>query len=251
MSNKLKIVIVGGTSSIAEHCARIWLQKYECELILLGRNIDKLQRVMNDLQVRHPKSDIQIQCVKFLDAQAIQKMIQVLNQKGAIDIALIAHGSLPNQEQCEKDILNCQNALEINAISPVLFTEAIIECMIECNHGKIAVIGSVAGDRGRKSNYVYGASKALIETYLQGVQHRLALINSQVTATLVKPGPTATPMTVGIRGKGKLASPEQVAQDIVQAIQKSKVMIYTPKKWWIIMSIIKRLPFLIFKRIDV
>ena len=251
MSNKLRILIVGGTSTIAEHCARVWLKQQPCELILLGRDSEKLQRVINDLKVRNPDANVQMQRVNFLDAQAIQTCIQTLNQQAAIDIALIAHGSLPNQEQCQIDLVQCQQSIEVNAISPVLFTEAIAQYMIERNHGKLAVIGSVAGDRGRKSNYIYGASKAFIDTYVEGLQHRLALTNSKVTTTLIKPGPTATPMTAGITGKGKLASPEQVAQDIVHAIEKGKKTVYTPKKWAIIMMIIRNLPFFLFKKMDI
>ena len=251
MSNKLRILIVGGTSTIAEHCARVWLKQQPCELILLGRDSEKLQRVINDLKVRNPDANVQMQRVNFLDAQAIQTCIQTLNQQAAIDIALIAHGSLPNQEQCQIDLVQCQQSIEVNAISPVLFTEAITQYMIERNHGKLAVIGSVAGDRGRKSNYIYGASKAFIDTYVEGLQHRLALTNSKVTTTLIKPGPTATPMTAGITGKGKLASPEQVAQDIVHAIEKGKKTVYTPKKWAIIMMIIRNLPFFLFKKMDI
>lgn len=251
MSNKLRILIVGGTSTIAEHCARVWLKQQPCELILLGRDSEKLQRVTNDLKVRNPDANVQMQLVNFLDAQAIKTCIQTLNQQAAIDIALIAHGSLPNQEQCQIDLAQCQQSIEVNAISPVLFTEAIVQCMIERNHGKLAVIGSVAGDRGRKSNYIYGAAKALIDTYVQGLQHRLALINSKATVTLIKPGPTATPMTAGITGKGKLASPEHVAQDIVHAIETRKAGVYTPKKWAIIMRIIRILPFFLFKKMDI
>lgn len=251
MSNKLRILIVGGTSTIAEHCARVWLKKQPCELILLGRDSEKLQRVINDLKVRNPDANVQMQLINFLDVQAIQTCIQTLNQQAAIDIALIAHGNLPNQEQCQIDLAQCQQSIEVNAISPVLFTEVIVQCMIERNHGKLAVIGSVAGDRGRKSNYIYGASKALIDTYVQGLQHRLALMNSKVTAILIKPGPTATPMTAGITGKGKLASPEHVAQDIVHAIETGKAAVYTPKKWAIIMMIIRNLPFFLFKKMDI
>jgi len=251
MSNKLRILIVGGTSTIAEHCARVWLKQQACELILLGRDSEKLQRVINDLKVRHPDANIQMQLINFLDIQAIQTCIKKLNQQAAIDIALIAHGNLPNQEQCQIDLVQCQQSIEVNAISPVLFTEAIAQYMIERNHGKLAVIGSVAGDRGRKSNYIYGASKAFIDTYVEGLQHRLALTNSKVTTTLIKPGPTATPMTAGIIGKGKLASPEQVAQDIVHAIEKGKKTVYTPKKWAIIMMIIRNLPFFLFKKMDI
>lgn len=251
MSNKPRILIVGGTSVIAEHCARLWLKQQPCELILLGRDQDKLQRVINDLKVRAPHADIELQTLDFLNAAEIQDYINNINQKGAIDIALIAHGNLPNQTLCQNDLIQCQQALEINALSPVLFTEIIVKNMIERNHGKLAVIGSVAGDRGRKSNYVYGASKAMIDKYLQGLQHRLALIGSAVTATLIKPGPTATPMTAGISGKGKLASPEQVANDIVQGISRAKATVYTPGKWALIMLVIRNLPFFVFRKMDI
>ncbi len=251
MYNKPRILIVGATSAIAEHCARLWIKQDACALILLGRDQDKLQRVASDLKVRTPEVEIQLQTVDFLNAAAIQNCINTINQQGAIDLALIAHGNLPDQEQCQNDLTQCQQAIEVNAVSPILFTEIIAKHMIGRNHGKLAVIGSVAGDRGRKSNYVYGASKALIDKYVQGLQHRLALIGSNVTATLIKPGPTATPMTAGISGKGKLASPEQVADDIVQAIDKGKATVYTPGKWAIIMMIIRNLPFFLFKKMDI
>ena len=123
--------------------------------------------------------------------------------------------------------------------------------MLSKNHGRLAVIGSVAGDRGRKSNYIYGASKALIDRYMQGLQHRIGLLGSNVTATLIKPGPTQTPMTAGISGKGKMATPEQVAKDIVDGIHANKRVIYTPSKWAIIMMIIRHLPFFILKKMDI
>lgn len=251
MSNQPRILIVGGTSTIAEHCARLWLKQHPCEIILLGRDQDKLQRVANDLKIRAPQANMQLQTIDFLNAAAIQNCINTINQQGPIDIALIAHGNLPDQDQCQNDIIKCQQAIEVNAISPVLFTEIIAKHMIERNHGKFGVIGSVAGDRGRKSNYVYGASKALIDKYVQGLQHRLALINSNVTVTLIKPGPTATPMTAGISGKGKLATPEQVAEDIISGISKGKKTVYTPGKWALIMLIFRNLPFFLFKKMDI
>lgn len=251
MSKKLTILIIGATSTIAEHCARQWLKQQSCEVILLGRDLDKLQRVERDLKIRAPEASLQLKTIDFLDAEAIQDYIAELYQQQCIDIALIAHGTLPDQEQCQTDLTVCQQAMQVNAISPILFAEAIVKHMIEKDHGKLAVIGSVAGDRGRKSNYIYGASKAMIDTYMQGLQHRLALINAKVQASLIKPGPTATPMTAGISGKGKLASPEQVANDIVQGIQQGRASIYTPGKWALIMLIIRNLPFFLFKKMDI
>jgi short-subunit dehydrogenase len=141
-------------------------------------------------------------------------------------------------------------AISINATSPVLFAEAFALHMQLANHGKMVLIGSVAGDRGRKSNYVYGAAKGLVTRYAQGLQHRFAASNVKVI--LVKPGPTDTPMTAQLKQQGqKLASVEQVAKEIVSGVNKNKLLIHTPFKWKFIMLIISHLPNIIFKKLDI
>ncbi|ALH95127.1 SDR family NAD(P)-dependent oxidoreductase [Acinetobacter equi] len=251
MLNKQKILIIGGTSAIAEQCARQWLSQGMIDAILVGRNQEKLERIVNDLRVRFPQSKIDFQLVDFLSISSIQECINNAYLDSPIDIALIAHGTLPDQILCENKMKDLKQAIEINAFSPVVFAESILNKMIQLDSGKLAVIGSVAGDRGRKSNYVYGASKAFIDRYVEGMQHRLALIKSSVSVTLIKPGPTATPMTEEISGKGKFASPEQVAKEIVKGVLKAKRTIYTPKKWAIIMFVIRHLPFFLFKKMDI
>ena len=114
------------------------------------------------------------------------------------------------------------------------------------------MIGSVAGDRGRKANYLYGASKAFIATYVEGLQHRIALEKSNVTVSLIKPGPTESAMTQHLLTQGKkLAKAEDVAEQIVHGMQLGKRTIYTPTLWRIIMLIIRHLPFFIFKKLDI
>ena len=190
---KKRIVIVGATSAIAEHCARIWIHEPEIELILVARNLDKLACVIADLQVRNPRSIIQKLSINFSDPLKIQNLVDDIFAQGAVDIVLIAHGWLPDQSLCQNNLALCQEALEINGVSPVLFAEAFLSHMKKTNHGVLAIIGSVAGDRGRKTNYVYGAAKSLIATYVQGLQHQFA--GTKVKVILIKPGPTATPMT--------------------------------------------------------
>ena len=122
--------------------------------------------------------------------------------------------------------------------------------MEKANHGALAIIGSVAGDRGRKTNYAYGAAKALVDRYAQGLQHRLAA--TQVKVVLVKPGPTDTPMTAHLKGQGaRLASVESVAQQIVKAVESGKPVVYAPTKWWLIMTIIRLLPRAIFNKLNI
>lgn len=250
MNNKKRIVMIGATSAIAEHCARLWLARQVADLTLVGRDIQRIERVANDLKIRSPQSEIRIVQADFLDPEAICVTVQEIVKTGHVDIVLIAHGSLPEQTECQNNLQTCRDALDINGLSPVLYAEAFAKEMEKVNHGTIALIGSVAGDRGRKSNYVYGAAKGLVTRYTQGLQHRFA--GSGVKVVLVKPGPTDTPMTAHLKDKGaKLAPVENVAQKIVNGVEIGKPVIYAPGKWWLIMMIIRHLPTIIFNKLEI
>ena len=250
MNQKKRIVIVGATSAMATHCARLWVQGQNADVMLIGRNIEKLERLANDLRARSANSIVSVMQTDFTKASDIQLTINAVAASGNIDIALIAHGSLSDQQQCEDDLSICQQELELNGISPVLFAEGFVKKMVAVNHGTVAVIGSVAGDRGRKSNYVYGAAKGLVTRYMQGLQHRLAA--TRVKVVLIKPGPTDTPMTAALKAKGaKLASVEDVADQIVAAVESGKPVVYVPGKWWLIMMIIRHLPAFIFNKMNI
>ena len=172
---------------------------------------------------------------------------ELLKSGSGVDTVLIAHGSLPEQAQCQDDLQACQDALAINGVSPVLYAEAFARHMAQAGQGTIALIGSVAGDRGRKSNYAYGAAKGMVTRYAQGLQHRFA--GTGVRVVLVKPGPTDTPMTAHLKGQGaKLAPVESVAKQMVDGIAAGKPVVYAPKKWWLIMMIIRHLPGFIFNK---
>jgi decaprenylphospho-beta-D-erythro-pentofuranosid-2-ulose 2-reductase len=250
LDNKKRIVIVGATSAIAEQCARLWVQERPSDLTLVGRDSSRLERVAADLRVRSPQSDIRVVQADFLDPVAIQTTADCITAQGAADIVLIAHGSLPEQNHCQNDLQACREALEVNGISPVLYAEAFAKHMAKSNHGTLALIGSVAGDRGRKSNYVYGSAKGLITRYAQGLQHRFAATG--VNVVLIKPGPTDTPMTAHLKRQGaKLASVEDVAQSIAGAIERGQAVVYAPGKWGSIMLIIRHLPRFIFNRLEI
>ncbi|MBC3915863.1 SDR family NAD(P)-dependent oxidoreductase [Undibacterium sp. CY18W] len=256
MNNKKRIVIVGATSAMAEHCARIWVQGVPgvsakpADLTLLGRDATRIERVAADLRVRSQESTIDVVQAEFLDPVAIQATVDKIVAAGAVDIVLIAHGSLPEQANCQNDLQANRDALDINGISPVLYAEAFAKSMLHAGHGTIALIGSVAGDRGRKSNYVYGAAKGLVTRYAQGMQHRFA--GTGVKVVLIKPGPTDTPMTAHLKGQGaKMASVEDVARQIVNGIESGKTVVYAPGKWMLIMMIIRHLPTFIFNKMDI
>lgn len=235
---------------MAEHCARLWVTQAPKSLVLLGRDQAKTERVAQDLRIRSAQSVIAVETTDFLDPGKIRKWVDQLCAKGVPDIVLIAHGSLPDQKECQQDLLQNQQVLQLNGVSPVLFAEAFAGHMEKADKGTLAIIGSVAGDRGRKSNYVYGAAKGLVTRYAQGLQHRLA--NTHVRVVLIKPGPTDTPMTATLKGKGpKMAEVTAVASSIVDGIAKVKPVVYAPAKWAVIMMVIRHLPRLIFNKMDI
>jgi short-subunit dehydrogenase len=245
-----KIVIIGATSAIAAHCAKLWLERGATEIILVGRDKAKTERVAADLRVRSPVCSINVFTTKFCDSAAIQTLVDQVCTPTCPNIVLIAHGSLPDQQRCQQDIGAAREALELNAISPVLFAEAFANRLEKAGKGMLALIGSVAGDRGRKSNYVYGAAKGMVTRYAQGLQHRFA--GTGVNVVLIKPGPTDTPMTAHLKGQGaKLANVDDVAKTIVDGIEQGSAVVYTPVKWALIMMVIRHLPGFIFNKMNI
>lgn len=250
LNTKKRIVIVGATSSIANHCARLWVKESAVDMTLVGRDSAKTELVARDLRVRSPQSFIRVLITDFIDPHAIRQLIDDIVSEGIVHTVLIAHGTLPDQAACQKDQSACYEALTVNGISPVLFAEAFAGHMQKANQGTLAIIGSVAGDRGRKSNYIYGAAKGLVTRYAQGLQHRLS--RTGVKVILIKPGPTDTPMTKHMKQQGsRLARVEDVARLILAGIDKGKSVVYAPAKWAMIMMIIRHLPNFIFKKLEI
>jgi short-subunit dehydrogenase len=240
---------------MAEQCARLWIQKYTAgskslRLTLVGRDFSRTRRVADDLLVRGQQVIVEVMTTNFTCVTAIEKAVENITALAPVDIVLIAHGVLSDQKSCQEDLLTCNSSLQLNGISPVLFAEAFAIHMIAADRGTIAIISSVAGDRGRKSNYVYGAAKGMVSRYAQGMQHRLA--QSAVKVVLIKPGPTDTPMTSNLKAKGqKLASVNHVAEDIVKGIASGKPLVYTPSIWRFIMLAIIHLPRLLFNKLNI
>lgn len=244
-------VIVGATSLIAEHCARLWLSIEGGEMVLLGRQAEKLDALAADLRVRSPLSIIRtVILADFVDAKAISLMVEGLCVERTPDRVLIAHGQLPDQLHCERDLGVCRDAMMINGLSPVLFAEAFACAMQKTGKGTIGLIGSVAGDRGRRSNYVYGAAKGLVSRYAEGLQHRFA--GTEIRIVMIRPGPTDTPMTADFKAKGMALAPaEEVAAVIVSGMAKGLRTVYAPHKWRYIMWVIRHLPFFIMARLAI
>lgn len=241
-----KILIVGATSAIAEATARIFVQRGD-HLFLVGRNPEKLERIRADLEVRGSSNVmVRVMDVNCLDAHA--SMIAEAEQcLGGLDSVLIAHGILSDQAVCQTSVAMTMADLHTNALSVISLLTLLANRFESCGYGVIAVISSVAGDRGRQSNYVYGTAKAAISTFLSGLRQRL--VKSGVRVIIIKPGFVDTPMTANCK-KGMLwAKSEDVARGIVAAIDRGSGVVYLPWFWRAIMFVVIHIPDKIFTRL--
>lgn len=251
MSHRKRTIVVGATSAMAVHCARLWAQRGDTDFVLLGRDAGRLGHVRQDLQTRWPQLKVETTALDLSNPQAISEIARQLGATGPIDRVLIAHGSLADQQACEQDLGLLCDTLMVNGVSPVLLAQAFAKEMAAQPHPSVlGVIGSVAGDRGRKSNFFYGAGKSMVATCLQGLQHRHA--GTLLRCVLLKPGPTRTPMTQGLDiPDSRLASVESVSADIVQAMDRGQAVRYTPAKWRWIMWVIRSMPSVIFNKLNI
>jgi decaprenylphospho-beta-D-erythro-pentofuranosid-2-ulose 2-reductase len=242
-----KVPIIGATSAIAEATARLFAARGD-SLYLVGRNAERLQTMAADLVIRGASAvDTQV-----LNANSLREHRRVLeqaqNQLGRVDIALIAHGTLPDQKACEQNFGLALRELNTNAISVISMLTQLANTMEAQGSGTLAVIGSVAGDRGRQSNYVYGSAKGMVATFTQGLRNRLH--KSGVQVLLIKPGFVDTPMTADFDKSPLWAQPQDIAEGIIKGIDKNKSEIYLPFFWRYIMLIIKMIPEKIFVRLS-
>ncbi len=241
------IVIFGATSAIAQAICRIYATQ-AASFVLVARDATKLQAVQSDLQTRGAKS---VQCIvaDLNDTARHPALVTEVHSKlGRIDLALIAHGVLNNQQECEQSFQATLQALQSNCLSAIsLLTDLANTLERQGGQSTIAVISSVAGDRGRQSNYVYGTAKGAINTFMQGLRNRLA--PKGIAVITIKPGFVDTPMTANIKKGPLFASAETVARAIVSALERGKDEAYVPWFWWGIMLVIRSIPERIFKRL--
>lgn len=239
-------IVVGATSAIAESVCRQWAAR-GYQLFLVARNEAKLADVAQDLKVR---GAARVDCFG-MDVNAFeqhQPCFEAAEKSlGRIDGIFIAHGTLPDQKACEQSFSVARAEIDTNALSVISLCTLAANRFEQQRQGEIAVISSVAGDRGRQSNYVYGAAKGMVSIFLQGLRNRLA--KSGVHVLTIKPGFVDTPMTANFDKGGPLwASADQVASGIVKSIDRQCNVVYLPWFWWIIMNIIRHIPEFIFKK---
>jgi decaprenylphospho-beta-D-erythro-pentofuranosid-2-ulose 2-reductase len=242
-----KILVLGATSGIAEATCRIWAAQ-GASLFLVARNVDKLAAVAADLKVRGA-SYVDTAVADLDDTDKHPELLaHAVNSLTGMDIAYLAHGILGDQNEAEQDFNTAAQIIHTNFMAPVSLLTWLANFCVQRHAGTLAVISSVAGDRGRKSNYLYGSSKAGLSAFLGGLRNRVD--REGVTVLTIKPGPTKTAMTAGMPKSEKFADVDSVAESIVSAVDKYKDTLYVPFQWQPIMFIIRNIPERVFKKLN-
>ncbi len=241
--------MLGATSGIARALGHVMAER-GVDLVLAGRRADELERDAADLAIR-TRARVQVEPFEALDFdghEAFYRRAQAA-AGGPFDGVVLAYGYMADQATTERDFTAARRTLDVNFTSAVSILSLVATEMESRGAGWIAAISSVAGDRGRQSNYTYGASKAGLSAYLGGLRNRLH--KSGVHVLEVRPGFVDTPMTQGLLDPGSplVASPETVARAIDRAIRAKRDIVYTPWFWRGIMTTIRSIPESIFKRL--
>jgi short-subunit dehydrogenase len=240
-----KILVLGATSGIAEATCRIWAAQ-GAQLFLVARNADKLAAVAADLKLRGA-AYVGTAVADLDDTDKHPELLaHAINSLTGMDVAYLAHGLLGDQARAEQDFDHAAQIIFTNFMAPVSLLTWLANYCVQRHAGVLAVLSSVAGERGRKSNYVYGASKAGLTAFLGGLRNRVD--REGVTVLTIKPGPVATPMTAHMNIKK--ADVNQVAQTIVNAIDAKKDNVYVPAMFQPIMFVIRNIPERIFKKLN-
>ncbi len=240
------VLIIGAKSDIAKATAREYA-KNGYDLYLAARNVEELEEFKQDIITRTQK-EVKLVELDILDYKSHQSFYDNLDEKPLGVVSAV--GYLGDQEKAQSDFEEAQKIIDTNYTGVVSLFNIIADNFEKRKSGFIVGISSVAGDRGRKSNYIYGSAKAALTAYLSGLRNRL--YDAQVHVLTVKPGFVATKMTAELDLPEKLtAQPEEVAQDIFKAQQKGKDVLYTKWIWKWVMLIIKLIPEWKFKGMSI
>lgn len=241
-----RVLVIGATSAMATETARIYAAS-GARLFLAGRNAERLEAVAADLRVRGAGT-VETAVLDVADRPRCLAVIDAAwTAFGGLDVALLAHGALPDQARCQTSADAAVEAIEVNFVSAVALLTPLANRFEAARGGCIAVVTSVAGDRGRQSNYVYGAAKGGLDRFLEGLRNRL--FHAGVAVVTLKPGFVDTPMTAGLKQGPLFVGAERAGRDIHRAIERRGDVVYIPWFWRPIMAIIRGLPEAVFKRL--
>ena len=242
-----RVLIIGATSGIASACARSWAEQGD-HLYLAARNGERLNTAAQDLRARGAAS-VASYTVDVRDRQALEAALdECFDTTAAVDIVLVAHGTLPCQSNCEQNTDQALAEFDNNATATIGLLTLVANRLEAQGSGQLVYISSVAGDRGRPSNYLYGSAKAAVNVFCEGLRGRL--FHSGVGVLVVKPGFVTTAMTRDLDLPAALTvEPEVVARDILKAIGRRRHNLYTPWFWRWVMLLIRLLPTSLYKRL--
>jgi short-subunit dehydrogenase len=240
-----RVLIFGATSAIASEVAAIHAERGD-QLHLVGRSADKLRALERRLQ--RPSLQLRTTVADFDDTGAAEALVgRVVAELRGVDAALLAHGLLGDQLESERDFGEAERIIRANFTSAVALLVPLVNALEAQRSGRLGVITSVAGERGRPRNYTYGASKAALGVYLQGVRSRLH--GTDVSVTTIKLGPVDTPMTATHAKNALFAKPPEVARDIVRAMDGGRAEVFVPRRWAAIMPVVRNTPEWLFQKL--
>lgn len=243
-----RIIILGATSGIALEVQRL-LARRACELLMVARSGRRLTEIQADLLVRGAARVLTYQADLSCVAQHAGVFEFASRNFPDFDTVFLAYGSMHEQKVAATSIPVLLEELQVNFVSAAAVVTLFAADLERRRTGCIAAISSVAGDRGRRPNYVYGAAKGGLSLFLQGLRSRL--YPAGVRVITIKPGQVRTPMTDALANRSHLADPREVAQDIVRGLEgRSPDILYTPRIWRYIMSVVQLIPEGIFKRLS-
>ena len=247
MNAPRRVLVLGATSGIAQAVARVYAAG-GARLALVARSREHLSAVAADLTVRGAEVVLQ-RSADFCELERHRTLIAEAEQAlDGLDVVLVAHGVLPDQQACQEDPRQAVAAWDTNFVSAATLMEAAAERLLAAGRGTLGVLSSVAGDRGRAANYVYGSAKSAMTAYASGLGQRLA--GSGVTVLTIKPGPVDTPMLAGRTVSPRLvADVDVVGRRIHRALERGERLLYVPGKWRWIMAVIRALPIRLFERL--
>ncbi|MGF1498191.1 MAG: SDR family NAD(P)-dependent oxidoreductase [Elainellaceae cyanobacterium] len=238
-----RVLMVGATSAVAQAVARRLAQRGD-RLFCLARNPDKMAAIGKSLGSAYVGS----YCFDFTETDQAQTAVELaIDHLGGIDLAFFAHGFLPDQSASEQDFQIARNTFETNLLSVIALLLPVCDQLVQQGRGKVGVITSVAGDRGRPRNYTYGAAKGALSLYLQGVRSRLW--HSGVEIYTFKMGPVDTPMTVTHPKNFSFSTVDQVAEQMVKALEQRRYQVYVPGYWAWVMLAVRNMPEFLFQRL--
>ncbi len=244
----MRVAFLGATKGMGRALARLMAERGDA-ICLLGRNVDDLQRSAADLGVRGGRPAVPAVPCDLERPESFAPAIEASREElGGLDAVVITAGIFAAQDELESDPELAERLLRVDFTNTVLFCEAAKKALLAEGGGTLCAFSSVAGERGRKPVIIYGAAKAGLSSYLEGLDHKHHADGLRVVT--VKPGFVKTSMTAGLQPPPFAGEPEGVAHQVLRAIDRGTPVVYAPSAWRIIMAVIRALPRAVMRKVS-